>query len=136
MQQAVTAYVMTSNPNVDQTTQELHTQAFLNWATYDRLEPAAYRGFRLGHHRRMPPLIGVHTSPDAILQAIAGFALTGNEQKWIDAIYPGNDYCLGGNEMNMCFMSQCGHRYPKEIMHETTWKDPKGCAKGIIPYGT
>ncbi len=136
LQDAVIAYVLTDNANVDQATHNLHTQAFLNWTTYDRIEPTGYRGFRLGHHRRMPPLIGVQTSPQATLQAVAGFGLTDNAEQWINAIYPGNDYCLGGNEMNMCFMSQCGHRYPKEIMHTTTWQDPKGCAKGIIPYGT
>lgn len=135
MQDALMAYV-TTNDNVDQAYQDKHKEAFLNWTTYDRAEASAVRGFRQGFHRRMPPLTGNHTSPEVSLQAVA-FGITGDKQ-WLDILYPTVDYCLGGNEMNMTFISKMGHRYPKEIMHKSTIKEPyysKGCAKGVIPYG-
>jgi hypothetical protein len=129
-------YVTTKNDNVDKTYQDMLKQAYLGWAKYDRVDPTVYRPFRQGWHRRMPPVVGNQTSPEVFIQAPAYFALGAGEE-YLNSIFTSNDYALGGNEMNMCFMSRCGYRYPMEIMHDYIWhfNHAKGMPKGVIPYG-
>ncbi|PWH17696.1 MAG: hypothetical protein DDG60_01600 [Anaerolineae bacterium] len=132
----VIVYVLAKNENIDVEYQNLLKQAFLHWARYDRIEPTEYRPFRQGWHRRMPPVIGNHSSPDVIIQAVAYFGLK-DSPEYLDTIFTSNDYALGGNELNMCMISGCGYRHPTQMLHDYQWylEHPKGLPKGMVPYG-
>lgn len=135
-----TMYVTIANPAVDGEYMHIYKQAFETWFHQDRVEAAEKRGFRLGFHWRQPPLNGAQTCPDNLPQSIMARKLKPGNDTWTDIMFTQVDYCLGGNEMNACFVTGTGHRWIKYLRNWYTMAGgnpitPTGMiGNGVFPH--
>ena len=91
------------------------------------------RSMRAGFHWYVPTVIGFNTTPH-VMQSIYAYELTG-ERKYLDAVRTTCDYMLGGNALNMCWVSGLGDRSPRELLHLDSWYDGRPeIIPGIVPY--
>lgn len=134
-QWAVWTYVMTKQPNIDQSLKNMLSQAVERWAYSDHINSADSRGYRYGNDWWYPVVSGNATRPN-IFPLMAAYAITGNK-KYPSYCYTTCDYILGANPLNMCWVSGIGEKHPEEFMHLDSWyyNREKGMIPGIIPYG-
>jgi hypothetical protein len=139
-QWAVWAYLTTKHERDAPTVAKLGKMA-LRWAddmvvrTAFGPDPAdgAGRGMRAGWHWYVPTVIGFNTTPH-VIEAIMAYELTQNPA-YLDAVRSTCDYMLGGNGLNMCWVSGLGDRSPRELMHLDSWYgDNPLVIPGIVPY--
>ncbi len=92
------------------------------------------RSFRAGGNWFMPVVAGQPTTP-WILPAIIAYETTG-ETRFLDAAYTTCDYMLGGNPLDMTWITGLGSRYPTQILQLDWWYggNPE-ILPGIVPYG-
>ena len=91
------------------------------------------RSMRMGGSFSQPILNGQATTP-WILPAAVAYKVSG-ESRFLQACYMTCDYFLGGNQLNMVWLTNVGHRYPKRIMHKDTELDGiPGNISGVPPY--
>ena len=99
------------------------------------------RSMRMGGNWSQPVWNGQATTPwvESAIVANVVAQKTGNTeaQKFLDACYTTSDYFLGGNQMNMVWLTELGHIRPKQIMHLDSEFNPSepGYIPGIPPYG-
>jgi len=139
-QWAVWAYLTTKRER-DQSTVEKYTAMALRWAD-DMVVKTAFgpdpsggpgRGMREGWHWWVPTVIGFNSTPH-VIEAIVAFELT-KKTDYLDAVRTTCDYMLGGNGMNMCWVSGLGDRSPRELMHLDSWYGGHPTViPGIVPY--
>ncbi|MEK7475752.1 MAG: glycoside hydrolase family 9 protein [Candidatus Coatesbacteria bacterium] len=110
-------------------------------ATADEIANVAdRRALRWGGNWSMPMLIGQQTTP-WILQVAVGRALAGKEdparaRRYLSVLYTTCDYFLGGNALNMTWVTGLGPRHPVHVFHMDAWYNGRGAFHpGIIPYG-
>ncbi len=83
-------------------------------------------------------IIGQQTSPN-IVEGIVGYAVAkrmGQEEaakKYLGSLYTTADYFLGGNALNMTWVTGLGPRHPNQVFHIDSWI--VGYHDGMIPYG-
>jgi hypothetical protein len=88
----------------------------------------------------MPMLIGQQTTP-WMLEAAVGWALTKRTdpqkaRQYLAACYTTCDYFLGGNSLNMTWVTGLGPRHPNHVFHMDAWYNGRDeFHPGIIPYG-
>jgi hypothetical protein len=98
------------------------------------------RALRWGGNFYMPMLCGQQTTP-WLLEGAVGYALTWSDdparaKRYLGALYTTCDYFLGGNSLNMTWVTGLGPRYPSQVFHMDAWYNGKeGPHPGIIPYG-
>ncbi|RMD78413.1 MAG: hypothetical protein D6820_09990, partial [Lentisphaerae bacterium] len=119
---------------VDIPLHERLTRAACNWADFRVVNPAQKRSFRNGYEWTMPHVTGQETTP-YVLPAMVAWKLSG-DAKYLACCYWAADYCLGGNPLNMCWVTQLGDRYPREVLHlDSQYDGIEEAVPGIVPYG-
>jgi hypothetical protein len=100
------------------------------------LDSARKRALRWGGNWSFPMLIGHQTTPAALELVAAAKLFTAERAAYIGAAYTTCDYFLGGNSLNMVWISGVGPRFPENAMHLDAWYNGKGrLHPGIVPYG-
>jgi hypothetical protein len=100
----------------------------------------ARRALRWGGNFSMPMLIGQQTTP-WLLEGAVGYTLTrtadpARARQYLGALYNTCDYFLGGNSLNMTWVTGLGPRHPNQVFHMDAWYNGKDRPHpGIIPYG-
>ncbi len=99
------------------------------------------RSMRMGGHYSLPVWNGQGTTPwiePAMVASVVALKNSNPEAgDFLNACYTTCDYFLGGNQMNMVWLTQLGHVRPEQIMHldsEFNTSEP-GYIPGIPPYG-
>jgi hypothetical protein len=60
----------------------------------------------------------------------------GGDPKYLRSVINTADYMLGGNPLNMTWVTGLGHRSPREVLHLDSWYDGiADVVPGIVPYG-
>jgi len=132
MQWAAWAY-LTAKRDTDAGLRKRLLSMALKWADELNVETAEKRSFRAGWHWFVPTVIGFNTTPH-VIESIIAYELTG-EAKYLDVVQTTCDYMLGGNGLNMCWVSGLGHRSPRLFLHIDSWYDDKEeQIPGIVPY--
>ena len=104
------------------------------FADNENLLAADRRSHRQGGHYWMPIVIGQATTP-WVLPSIVAFELS-RDPKYLRCVINTADYMLGGNPLNMTWVTGLGHRSPREILHLDAWYDGiEEVIPGIVPYG-
>lgn len=103
-------------------------------ADFENLLALDRRSFRFAGNFWMPMLVGQATTP-WVIHSIMAYEISG-EQRFINAVQTTCDYFLGGNPLNMVWVSGIGERNPSELLHLDSWYDGKDqMVPGIVPYG-
>lgn len=101
------------------------------------------RGFRATHFTPYQRnFMGAFGTPRTLMQAVT--AVTTGETKYEEATHFAADYCMGGNPINMVWMSGIGHRFDEQPFHPDSWclidYNHKAYTNPILPgfvsYGT
>jgi hypothetical protein len=98
------------------------------------------RALRWGGNWYMPMLVGQQTTP-LVLQLAVAQALTRQTEparsgRYLATLYTTCDYFLGGNALNMTWVTGLGPRHPEHVFHMDAWYNGKDrFHPGIIPYG-
>ncbi|GAB4418312.1 MAG: hypothetical protein OHK0039_29590 [Bacteroidia bacterium] len=87
-------------------------------------------------------MLGTFSTPKALWTATAHH-FTG-EARYLDAVRAGADYLLGGNEMNLCWITGYGEQHEQSTFHLDSWYSRDFDSKvyrnpivpGLVPYGT
>jgi endoglucanase len=114
--------------------------ALLTTADEVAVNTLSKRSLRWGGNYWMPMLVGQQTTP-WMLEAAVGWALTKKTDpqkaaQYLAACYTTCDYFLGGNSLNMTWVTGLGPRHPNHVFHMDAWYNGKGeFHPGIIPYG-
>jgi hypothetical protein len=101
----------------------------------------ANRSMRWGGDMMQPVWNGQGTTPWVLPAMVAKVACEKNSdpdaQKYLDACYTTSDYFLGGNQLNMVWLSYIGHEHTRQIMHLDSEYNPEhpGFIPGIPVYG-
>lgn len=101
---------------------------------------AEKRALRWGGNWFMPMLVGQQTTP-LVFPVAVGCTLVrktdpAKAQRYRAALYTTCDYFLGGNALNMTWITGLGPRHPQHVFHLDAWYNGKGMFHpGIIPYG-
>lgn len=98
------------------------------------------RSMRWGGNWYMPMLVGQQTTPIvlplAVGQALARRSDRARADRHLAALYTTCDYFLGGNALNMTWVTGLGPRHPMQIFHMDAWYNGQGrFHPGLIPYG-
>lgn len=94
------------------------------------------RSFRLGTAQNRAVLQGHATTP-YVMPAIIAYEISGI-QKFIDAVYTSCDYMLGGNPLDIVWITGIHKNSVQQVFHMDSWyrkEGNKGFVPGIIPYG-
>jgi len=101
----------------------------------------ANRSFRWGGDMMEPVWNGQVTTPWVLPAMVAHVACEqqgdASAQKYLDACYTTADYFLGGNQLNMVWMTYIGHEHTQQIMHLDSEYNPDkpGFIPGVPVYG-
>lgn len=101
----------------------------------------ASRSMRWGGDMWQPVWNGQATTPWILPAMVASvtceLAADPDAQKYLDACYTTNDYFLGGNQLNMVWMTYAGHEHTRQVMHLDSEYNPgqPGYIPGIPVYG-
>jgi hypothetical protein len=104
------------------------------------IEVPAKRALRWAGNWWMPMLGGQQTTPLA-LEVAVGEALTRDSdpkkaRAYRAALYTTADYFLGGNPLNLAWITGIGPRHPNQVFHLDAWYNGKDrFHPGLIPYG-
>jgi hypothetical protein len=127
-------YATTNRPGMDQELKQRLIDASLHYAQVDFVESAQKRGARLGYNLYLPMWWGAATNPKTLPLAVA-FAFS-RDAKYLATQYTTCDYMLGGNPLNMVWVTGLGKRYPREVFHPDSWYDNiEQMVPGIVPMG-
>ncbi len=98
------------------------------------------RSMRMGGNMYIPLNNGQATTPLVLPSMVAWWvcrtAGDPDAKKYYDACVTTTSYFLGGNPLNMVWMSGVGHNHPKYVFHLDSWYDQVDAfIPGIVPYG-
>jgi endoglucanase len=120
----------------------------IEWARTMTSDSSARRAFRFGGSLSYPVQVGQASSP-MVEETLAVYALT-RDPAMRAAIGTTADYVLGGNPLNLCWVTRLGKRSPLGIFRMDNWPTSliheerpglltgfirEGMPEGIIPYG-
>jgi endoglucanase len=146
LKNGVWIYLLSTNRNTDATLRaQIETKVN---ATADFVLPypaSTLRGSRFGGDPYTPVSVGQGTTP-ILLYGLTGIATnrstnSAKYKEYLKYAYTTADYCLGGNPMNITWISGVGPRNPYGLFKLDWWfsnvYDPNSAAnqKGIVPYG-
>ncbi len=130
-----------THPDLDESLKQSVIDNIIAKANHEAVDPAASRGYRWALDRNNNWMLGTFSTPHIASPAMA-YELTG-DQKFLDACYTTCDYHLGGNEMNLVWLSMIGDNYERMPFHIDSWVLFDFHSKvytepflpGIVPYG-
>ncbi|MBI3832044.1 MAG: glycoside hydrolase family 9 protein [Planctomycetes bacterium] len=106
-------------PGLDKDLQKTLQTKAVAAADSEFVHTASERGFRLGFDWSKMHQLGTFSTPMLFLPAIA-YKISG-EKKFLDVMHTTAAYCLGGNPMNMVWMTGLGQRAVKYPFHPDSW---------------
>jgi len=122
------------NAHLDATLQNTLIERSKNYADDNNLDGYNMRGWRHAGNEYFPILIGQATTP-MVMESVVAYYLSG-EQKYLDALTHTADYMLGGNPLNMTWVTGLGERNPRQLLNLDSWYDRiDPMVDGLIPYG-
>jgi hypothetical protein len=134
-------YVLGGGPTLpDRNAHARIRAAILATADHAAVETPAKRALRWGGNWYMPMLIGQQTTP-WMLEAAVAYTLTRTDdparaRRYLGALYTTCDYFLGGNALNIAWVTGIGPRHPRQIFHLDAWYNGRDqFHPGLIPYG-
>ena len=137
---AVFAYATCKQPDMNEELRnEILNKYLFVWADDNALEPGRNRAFRFGIAYSAPALNGSSSTPH-VIETVIAYELT-KEQKYLDVISATCDYMLGGNGVNMTWVSGYGDQQPRQVCHLNSRYAPYHDKKefptipGLVPYG-
>lgn len=131
---AVYAFATCNQGNIDANQKTTCINQVKSIADADVVDPATKRSFRAGFNWTYPMLVGQATTP-MVFPAVVAYKITG-DKKYLTAIETTVDYFMGGNPLNMLWMTGYGDHHPEQVMHLDTWFSNRDeFIPGIIPYG-
>ncbi len=117
----------------------LLSEAVINHARNEFIEPAKKRSTRVGYPFNMPAVVGSTTTPITLAPMFAQHVATGAEkQEMIDYMQTTADYFLGNNPLNTSWITGLGERTPRRLLHLDSRYDREGIdpyVPGLVPYG-
>ncbi len=132
---AVWTYLTTDRPDMNQQVKQRLEEASINWANTEFADPAALRACRMGFGMWAPTVVGISATTPQVMPAIVAYEISG-QAHFLDYIHTTCDYYLGGNALNMTWVTGLGDRHPMEILHIDSWFDGiEPYVPGIVPYG-
>jgi hypothetical protein len=82
----------------------------------------------------LPHVFGSTTTP-WVMPAIMAYAVSG-EERYRSYCQMACDYYLGGNPLNMTWVTGLGDRSPQQVLHHDSWHTGfEEMVPGIVPYG-
>ena len=104
------------------------------------VDTAGKRALRWGGNWFMPMLVGQQTTPLVFPVAVAHTLVHATDptkaQRYQAVLHTTCDYFLGGNALNMSWITGVGPRHPQQVFHMDAWYNEKNAFHpGIIPYG-
>ncbi len=137
---AVCAYVTTDQPGIDTTLKNTQIQACYNWADSRGLSPAQQRSCRMAGYIWTPTVVGAITTTPQVRPLVIAYHLSGGDQTYLDYIYTSCDYVLGGNALNMAYITGAGtygaERTPQHaVCHDAYTDGVAPIIPGIVLYG-
>jgi endoglucanase len=129
-------YLTADHANINLTQRAVTLSAVRTDVDVTILDPAERRSFRVGFNWWMP-YVGGQPSTPAVFPALVLYYITG-EQKYLTASQTSADYYLGGNPLNIVWVTGLGHHRPERVLHLDTWYHPDGREQyppGIVPFG-
>ncbi|MCU0320134.1 MAG: glycoside hydrolase family 9 protein [Flavobacteriales bacterium] len=132
---AVWGYVTTDRPGMDLGLKTMLTDATLQWAQTMNGAGHNAQACRMGFYQWLPNITGLGSTTPTVMPSIVAHALSGDPQ-FLSMVQNAADYYLGGNPLNMCWVTGLGDRYPLTMAHTRTWYDgiPE-VVPGLVPYG-
>jgi len=118
---ALFTYARTNQTSIDQSYVDDAIEDLLAYVEFTSTAPCNERAFRFANNPYRPTRFGTSTTPFTY-QLIFAYELTGDES-FKDYASTTNDYFLGGNMLNMCWVTGHGYKHPKEILHLDSWVD-------------
>ena len=94
------------------------------------------RSFRMGGNYSYTAGFGQATTP-WVMPAVIAWEVT-RKPKYLEAVFTTCDYMLGGNQLDMTWITGVGHQYPKQVFNMDWWYNKKGIKSvvpGIVPFG-
>jgi endoglucanase len=132
---ATWAYATAKWPSVNVSLQNIQKQASLNWANERCVDAAATRACRMGTYLWFPNIVGLGSTTPQVMPAIAAYMISGDE-KYKNVVQTSADYFLGGNPLNMTWVTGLGDRSPRHVAHTASWyTDQTDPVPGIVTYG-
>jgi endoglucanase len=129
-------------PGLDPALQRSFTDRVQAAVERDFLKPAAERGYRVGFDWSKIHGIGMSSTPMLYLPAVA-YRITG-EKKYLEVMQTSAAYFLGGNPMDMAWITGLGQRAVRSPFHPDSWAlidydsmvyDNENLP-GYVPYGS
>ncbi len=129
-------------PGLDAVLQKSLKDTVLAAADREFVKTAAERGYRFGSDWGRIHGMGLFSTPSLYDPAIA-YTITG-DKKYLDVMHTTAAYCLGGNPMNMVWMSGLGQRPVRFPFHPDSWAlidydsmvYDNEILPGYVPYGS
>ncbi|NJK86233.1 MAG: hypothetical protein HC906_09935 [Bacteroidales bacterium] len=94
------------------------------------------RSFRMGGNLSLKVEVGQATTP-LVMPAIMAWETT-HKPEFLHAVYSTCDYMLGGNQLDMTWITGVGKQSPTQVFNMDWWYNKKGIKEivpGIVPYG-
>ena len=133
------AYITTSEkkPNYDKQLKTELLKATENYAQTEVTDAIdKNRSYRMGGSMKVRTEVGQATTP-LVMPAIIAWEAT-HKIKYLKAVYSTCDYMLGGNQLDMTWITGVGSQYPTQVFNMDWWYNKKGIKEvvpGIVPYG-
>lgn len=98
---------------------------------------AQKRTTRVGYDLFMPPIVGSTTTPTVLPAMFAWNVAAGSDKEDIlQYIYTTCDYFLGGNPLNITWITGYGDYHPTQMLHIDSRNDAiEEHVPGLVPYG-
>ncbi len=114
--------------------------ALLATADHAAVETPSRRAMRWGGNWYMPMLVGQQTTPWLLEGAVASTLTRAGDparaRRYLASLYTTCDYFLGGNALNLVWVTGVGPRHPRQVFHMDAWYNGRGqFHPGLIPYG-
>ncbi|MEM7573089.1 MAG: glycoside hydrolase family 9 protein [Bacteroidota bacterium] len=109
-------------------------------ADFVLLDNVDLRASRWGGDHFFPMLIGNATTP-YVFEGLMAYGIVRDENPqlatdYLQTLYQTADYFLGGNALNMCWITGMGDRSPAQMLILDDWYDGVGTiSAGYVPYG-
>lgn len=114
------AFLPASFPGLDLSFQSTVIKKVKMMAENNIVLPSQKRAFRLGFSMNRNFSLGTFSTPRMMGTALA-YELSGDAE-YLKPIYFMNDYCLGGNELNMVQITGLGENPNRYVFHPTSWE--------------
>ncbi len=130
----VWTYALTEREGVDRTLRETLRQGLLKWAREEYVQTAEKRSFRQAYGTWQPLTWGTQSVPQ-VLPLLVAHKLSQDKQ-YLWPIQTTCDAVLGGNALNMSWMTGFGVQSPQQIIHPVSWYDEQAApVPGLFVMG-